>query len=116
MGRGKDSSLEPSEPAPSQRALYARDRAWLPCAQTPLPAAGAVGSAGMLRARGKRQGRGWGGRERVSPEPGGLLGWGGCVLRAREGRGEGGWRGANGLGRMVGGRQERREGWTGGKA
>lgn len=60
---------------------------------------------------GKTRGAGLG-REGVSPEPGGSLGWGGCVLRAREGRGEGGWRGVNGLGRMGGGGGE---GGRGGK-
>lgn len=53
----------------SEQAWFVRKgRPVLPCAQTPLPAAGAVGSAGMLRSSEKRPGagRGWAGG---FPEP-----------------------------------------------
>lgn len=102
--RAADSSLHLPETALSKRGLYARDRAWLLCTQIPLPAAGAVGSAGMLPVREKRPGRGGAG---VSPNlvPWRVLGWGGrvpggngaggvcvCVcmnkLRKMDGRGE----------------------------
>lgn len=80
--RAADSILQLPETALSKRGLYARDRAWLLCTQIPLPAAGAVGSAGMLAASERRPGRG---PPRAS-FPGGVLGWGGRVPR---GNGEG---------------------------
>lgn len=83
--RTADSILQLPETALSKCGLYARDRAWLLCTQIPLPAAGAVGTAGMLLVREKRLGRG--GR---LPEPRSLEGprlgrscssgeWSGCV-------------------------------------
>lgn len=83
--RAADSNLQLPETALSKRGLYARDRAWLLCTQIPLPAAGAVGPAGMLPVREKRPGRGGG-----LPEPRSLQGprlgrscpsgeWSGCV-------------------------------------
>lgn len=56
--RAADSNLQLPETALSKRGLYARDRVWLLCTQIPLPAAGAVGSAGMLAVSERRPGRG----------------------------------------------------------
>lgn len=67
--RGAESSLRLPETALSKHGVYARDRAWLLCTQIPLPAAGAVGSAGMLAVRERRPGRGGG-----LPEPRSLEG------------------------------------------
>lgn len=67
--RAADSSLWLPETALSKRGLHARGRAWLLCAQIPLPAAGAVCSAGMLAVRERRPGKGGG-----LPEPRSLEG------------------------------------------